>query len=340
MNSDNTLVGGRTMDYGPFGVLEQTDPLYQPFTSDREGKFAFMNQPQAMAVNVAVLGECLADFLRWQLQLSSKAAVAAAEDMGNLTQNSPLTQLARVAKHEFPIFARRALAQTAAGKLGLRYQGRPVTAPVDDLDEATSGIDRDVASSLFDEAIRLMTASAADWTIFWRLLGPALELDSSSSSSSSSSGLGKYVDDVSALLDSLEPAFYTGSDGTHAPGVLDEAKWGAWLEKYLVALGNESEAVGPFAHDANSRLECMRRSNPKYVLRNWMNVLAYEAAQTGDTSVAEELLQLLEQPYDEQPEREVRWFQKSPVSHLIVELVIVAPPVVVLSCIRTCIHLS
>jgi hypothetical protein len=33
MNSDNTLLGGRTIDYGPFGWMEKYDPMYQPFTS-------------------------------------------------------------------------------------------------------------------------------------------------------------------------------------------------------------------------------------------------------------------------------------------------------------------
>lgn len=56
MNSDNTLLAGRTLDYGPFGWLEKYDPLYQPFTSDGAGNFAFMRQPTAMGVNVRVLG--------------------------------------------------------------------------------------------------------------------------------------------------------------------------------------------------------------------------------------------------------------------------------------------
>lgn len=56
MNSDNTLLGGVTLDYGPYGLIEQYDPLYQPFTSDRDGKFAFLRQPQAMAMNLKTLG--------------------------------------------------------------------------------------------------------------------------------------------------------------------------------------------------------------------------------------------------------------------------------------------
>ena len=57
MNSDNTLLGGRTLDYGPYGWMERYDPHYQPFTSDPVGNFAFVRQPTAMSVNDAVLGE-------------------------------------------------------------------------------------------------------------------------------------------------------------------------------------------------------------------------------------------------------------------------------------------
>ena len=57
MNSDNTLLGGRTVDYGPYGWMETFDPFYQPFTSDSDGKFCFIRQPNAMAVNVNVLGK-------------------------------------------------------------------------------------------------------------------------------------------------------------------------------------------------------------------------------------------------------------------------------------------
>ncbi len=57
MNSDNCLLGGRTLDYGPFGWMERFDPSYQPFTSDERGDFAFSRQGQAMGVNIKVLGE-------------------------------------------------------------------------------------------------------------------------------------------------------------------------------------------------------------------------------------------------------------------------------------------
>ena len=45
-NSDNTAVGGFTLDYGPFGFIEVFDPRYQPWTGGGE-HFSFFNQPEA-----------------------------------------------------------------------------------------------------------------------------------------------------------------------------------------------------------------------------------------------------------------------------------------------------
>ena len=42
-NADNCLVGGRTMDYGPFGWLERYDPMFAKWTGSGE-HFAFINQ--------------------------------------------------------------------------------------------------------------------------------------------------------------------------------------------------------------------------------------------------------------------------------------------------------
>lgn len=56
MNSDNILLSGVTIDYGPYGWMEQYDRNYQPFTGDKRGDFAYAQQSEAMGVNVKVLG--------------------------------------------------------------------------------------------------------------------------------------------------------------------------------------------------------------------------------------------------------------------------------------------
>eukprot|EP01062_Namystynia_karyoxenos_P025948 TRINITY_DN20311_c0_g1_i1.p1 TRINITY_DN20311_c0_g1~~TRINITY_DN20311_c0_g1_i1.p1 ORF type:complete len:643 (+),score=191.16 TRINITY_DN20311_c0_g1_i1:98-1930(+) len=57
-NSDNCLVGGRTMDYGPFGFVERYDPAWGMWVGTGQ-HFAFMNQPQAAQMNYATWLRCL-----------------------------------------------------------------------------------------------------------------------------------------------------------------------------------------------------------------------------------------------------------------------------------------
>jgi uncharacterized protein YdiU (UPF0061 family) len=53
-NSDNTAVGGFTLDYGPFGFMELFDPGYQPWTGGGQ-HFSFFNQPEAAQRNFHML---------------------------------------------------------------------------------------------------------------------------------------------------------------------------------------------------------------------------------------------------------------------------------------------
>jgi uncharacterized protein YdiU (UPF0061 family) len=49
-NSDNCALGGRTLDYGPFGFIEAYDPKFQMWIGGGE-HFSFMNQPLAAMEN-------------------------------------------------------------------------------------------------------------------------------------------------------------------------------------------------------------------------------------------------------------------------------------------------
>ncbi|HET20224.1 MAG TPA: YdiU family protein [Chromatiales bacterium] len=60
MNTDNMSILGLTIDYGPYGWLEDYDPDWTPNTTDAQGRrYAFGRQPKVAAWNLARLGEAL-----------------------------------------------------------------------------------------------------------------------------------------------------------------------------------------------------------------------------------------------------------------------------------------
>lgn len=60
MNTDNMSILGLTIDYGPYGWLENVDPDWTPNTTDAQGKrYRFANQPQVALWNLAQLANSL-----------------------------------------------------------------------------------------------------------------------------------------------------------------------------------------------------------------------------------------------------------------------------------------
>lgn len=63
MNTDNMSILGITMDYGPFGFLNEYQPEYICNHSDHQGRYAFDNQPAVAYWNLHRLGQSLSGLL-------------------------------------------------------------------------------------------------------------------------------------------------------------------------------------------------------------------------------------------------------------------------------------
>jgi uncharacterized protein YdiU (UPF0061 family) len=117
------------------------------------------------------------------------------------------------------------------------------------------------------------------------------------------------------------PALFAcnGDDGTGADASDEELLaplWSAYYEaspatlpattrtltlEFLRLLG---ERVRDEAVEPEHRRRRMHAANPKYVLRNYLAQLAIDKAEAGDPSLIHELLDVMRQPYAEQPGRE------------------------------------
>lgn len=59
MNTDNTTISGETIDYGPCAFMDEFDPATVFSSIDRDGRYAYQNQPRIMEWNLSRFAETL-----------------------------------------------------------------------------------------------------------------------------------------------------------------------------------------------------------------------------------------------------------------------------------------
>jgi len=131
-------------------------------------------------------------------------------------------------------------------------------------------------ASIFRELEMLMQQTTVDYTIFFR--------------------------ELSCIPDEVEPlkkSFYQNQENE----VLLK-RWEEWLEKWKKVIGSvDKEALS----------KKMKQINPKYTLREWLLVPAYEEAQEGDYALLKELQEIMTNPYAEQSEEiEKKYYRLKP----------------------------
>ena len=239
MNTDNLSILGLTIDYGPYGWLEDYNPGWTPNTTDAQHRrYRFGNQPNVALWNLTQLANALYPL------------IDEAEPLEDI-----LTEFKVKYAHQSHVML--------CNKIGLYSP-----------DKTSDG----VIYSL-EENLRV---SEMDMTLFYREL----------------SSFDSFKWQEFKLI--LKQCSYMNESEliSHFP------KWKDWFRVYKkLVLAEDIEK--------KSRLEKMKLTNPKYVLRNYMAQLAIEKAEIGDYSLIDELYLLLQNPYDEQPNME-KWYAKRP----------------------------
>ncbi len=151
------------------------------------------------------------------------------------------------------------------------------------------GLDKFIDESdthLIKELTDILQEAETDMTIFFRQLA---KLDISEAL------------DISQVPEQLIQAYYRPEQLT--PVYLNRLH--KWFKDY-----RHRFQAGSITNSARTAL--MDRTNPKYVLRNYLAQEAIDKAANGDNSGVHELLELLRRPYDEQPEMEKQYYRKRP----------------------------
>lgn len=229
MNTDNMSIIGLTIDYGPYGWVDNFDPGWTPNTTDAASRrYCFARQPAIAHWNLERLADALSTL------------TPAASDLA-----AGLERYDQVYAGEF--------CAAFAAKLGLR------------------GWQHDDAQ-LLEDLFELMRLAEIDMTEFFRGLAQ-VDLERPDSAT-------------------LQAAFYRADLARRFAGDLSR-----WLTRYAARARQDGQP-------AAQRAAAMNRVNPRYVLRNYLAQQAIDRAEQGDEQMIHELLEVLRQPYDEQPGRQ------------------------------------
>ncbi len=155
-------------------------------------------------------------------------------------------------------------------------------------------------AQLYTELEILMVQTSVDYTIFFRELS-----------------------ELPDTIDPLKKSFY--KDVTNDQAI--QKRWEQWFIKWQ-ALNCSSNNSGVNDSSAKSKEELssqMKGVNPKYTLREWFLVPAYESAAQGDYSQLRELQEVMTNPYFEQSKdvqekyyslKPLEFFELAGVSHV------------------------
>lgn len=138
MNTDNMLLSGETIDYGPCAFMDSYHPDKVFSSIDRNGRYAYSNQPGIAYWNLGALAQALLPLL-------------------NDDQDAAVVS-ARQAIDNFPVLYKSAYQQGMSDKLGL---GQPIAE-----DQA-----------LVDDLLTLMTENSSDFTLTFRRLSELADAD-------------------------------------------------------------------------------------------------------------------------------------------------------------------
>ena len=149
MNTDNLSILGLTIDYGPYGWLEDYDPLWTPNTTDAEGRrYCYGRQPTIAHWNLAQLANALhpligdpepleqglTDYSRWfeegwQATMAAKLGLVAFQAETDTTLTQDLLALLPAVETDMTLFYRH-LADIPAGNADDRIAPAELAAPL------------------------------------------------------------------------------------------------------------------------------------------------------------------------------------------------------------------
>ncbi|WP_298773026.1 protein adenylyltransferase SelO family protein [uncultured Shewanella sp.] len=152
--------------------------------------------------------------------------------------------------------------------------------------------DKAFFKDLLNELHTLMMQTPLDYTIFFRELS-------------------LIPDDIGPLRKSFYDSLYSNR-ADELDATLRDKYWEQWLTKWKTLLNSVNDATLLRSTGEISRQ--MKLVNPKYTLREWILVPAYQQAAAGSYALVRELQEVMSQPYEEHSkEVEDKYYRLKPL---------------------------
>ncbi|KAG2469110.1 SELO protein, partial [Polypterus senegalus] len=295
LNTDNMSILGLTIDYGPYGFMDRFDPDFICNASDTGGRYSYRAQPSVCRWNLLKLAEALVP----DLPLEASRAVLDEFDaefddcyltimrkkLGLLRQQVPedkmlVTQLLETMHNTGSDFTNtfRLLSGISHSYLG-------------DTEE-------DVLQNIVNQC-----ASLEELKVAHRPRMEPRELSMMLTLAQANPVLFQFLNSRKPVMQELERVErYRELSQQSESDYLDKqrALWVKWLDKYRNRLSMEVEGATDIEALATERLNIMKSSNPRVVLRNYIAQNAIDAAERGDYSEVNRVLRVLENPFSDE----------------------------------------
>lgn len=301
LNTDNMSILGLTIDYGPFGFLDDYEPDFISNGSDHDGRYSYINQPYIFQWNCKKLAEALEPVLPleeteeisnsffnevYQNHFLSKMRKKLGLIQEFENDKKLVEELLNLMKETYGDFTNifRSLS-----KLNISFDNEEEMLQIIMNNLLPLNARRKKIKPIFtdDQFSQLQRYIEMNPFLLQRLIGI------------SSEKLMKEMDKRKAL-ETLKNVDETESKQKYL------SQWTDWLNKYKERIVLDIAASTVTAEEySQHRKQLMNSNNPKYILRNYIAQQAIQKAERGDYSEIEKIFKILKNPYDEQPEYEV-----------------------------------
>jgi serine/tyrosine/threonine adenylyltransferase len=268
-NTDNTSVYGLSIDFGPFGFMDNFDPAYTPNHDDAMLRYSYRNQPTIIWWNLVRLGEALGEMIGIGAEVDDPTYIS--EGVKDDQEKDVISRAEKIITQVGEEYKATFLAEykrLMTARLGLRVFK-----------------DSDF-EKLFSEALDTMEALELDFHHFFRRLS------------------GLKLSEIESPEARKEKAsiFFHKEGGPSSTG--DESariRIAGWLEKWRTRVIEDwQDGDGVSEAKDQERIQAMKQVNPNFVPRGWvLDELIRRVEKDGEREVLNRVMQMALHPFED-----------------------------------------